>query len=85
MKKFQISIFFYKNIDDANVKIIDLNKPLLPVDIYDPIKCKKSAKFIESTYICIHDLEKDIFVSADIWNTGSFEKDLVGKDTLINI
>ena len=60
-----------------NVKVIDLNKPLVSPEIYDAIKCKKSAKFIESTMICVHDLDKDIFVSADIWNSGSFEKDLL--------
>ena len=61
-------------LEKANVKIFDLNLPLVPPELYDPIQCKKSGKFIESTTICVHDLTKDVFVSADIWNTGSFEK-----------
>ena len=64
-------------LEKANVKIIDLNLPLVPLELYDPIQCKKSGKFIESTIICVHDLTKDVFVSAEIWHNGSFEKQML--------
>ena len=74
------TVKIFKNvIDRANVKIFDLSKELEPVNIYNGIKCRKSAKFIVETTLCIHPLEKDIWVSSSIWNHGVWEGDIVCK------
>ncbi len=70
-------------IKEANVKIIDLSKELEPENIYRDIKCRKSAKFIIETTLCIHPVEKCIYLSVSIWNTGVFERHIVCK--LINM
>ncbi len=69
--------------DRANVKIFDLSKELEPVNIYSDIKCRKSAKFIVETTLCIHPVDKDIWVSSSIWNNGVWEGDIVCKSLLL--
>ena len=70
----------FKNIiENSYVKIIDLSRELEPENVYRDIKCRKSAKFIIETTLCIHPLEKDIWVSSSIWNYGVFEGHIVCK------
>jgi hypothetical protein len=59
--------------------LFDIRKPLLPRELYEPIKCKQAGKFVVAPIICVHDLDKDIWVSAFIWNNGSFEQTNIGK------
>jgi len=59
--------------------LFDIRKPLLPLELYEPIKCKQAGKFVVAPIICVHDLDKDIWVSAFIWNNGSFEQTNIGK------
>jgi hypothetical protein len=57
-----------------NVKIFDLKKPLEPITVYSPIKCRTSANFYSiNTTLCIHDLNRDVFVSEAIWKEGIWE------------
>ncbi len=60
-------------IKQSNINIFDLNKPLEPKEIYEPIKCRNSSKVYVETVLCVHDLQKDVFVSNDIWNKGVWE------------
>jgi len=53
------------------IHIFDLNQ--VDIENYEPIKCKKSAEIYVKTTLCIHDLNKDSFVSKDIWNNGVWE------------
>ena len=63
----------------ANVNLIDLNQPLEPKHCYEKIQCRESsARNIKST-ICIHDPDDDIYVSKSIWNTGLWEKHIIGQ------
>ncbi len=65
----------FKNIiENSYVKIIDLNKELEPENVYRDIECRKSAKFIIETTLCIHPLEKDSAVSDRIWKFGAWEE-----------
>ena len=62
------------------MKIFDLKKPLEPENVYKAILCRKSASIFEIvTTLCIHDLSKDLYVSKKIWNTGVWEKRIVGN------
>lgn len=45
----------------TNVAIFDLNQAELTN--YEDIKCRKSAEIYVSTTLCVHDLNKDSFVS----------------------
>ena len=62
-----------------HVKIFDLNQVLEPKSIYDGIKCRESALMLVKTILCVHDLNKDSFVSKDIWQLGVWEQNTVGK------
>ncbi len=61
------------------VAVFDLNDELKPIEVYDKIQCRKSAKIIVETTLCIHPVESDIYVSASIWNSGAWERSIVGK------
>ena len=65
--------------EKANVNKIQLSLPLLPANIYDPIQCRKSAVFFVSTTLCVHDINKDVYVSASIWKDGLWEQEILGK------
>lgn len=54
-----------------------LKDPIEPKDIYDNIKCRKSIIKNINTTLCIHDLEKDVFVSKSIWLNGVWEGDIL--------
>ena len=64
--------------DQARVTVFDLNAPLVPVDIYSNIQCRKSIKVHVSTTLCVHDLFRDVHVSGDIMNNGVWEKEILG-------
>ncbi len=53
----------FPNDVTPNVKVFDLTQSLEPVEVYDQIKCKESTLYETTTNICVHDLNKDIFVS----------------------
>lgn len=57
-----------------NINIFDLNKKLEPSYLYDEIKCKESTLYDVRTNLCVHDLNKDQFVSRSIWQTGLWER-----------
>ena len=59
--------------------MFDIKKALTPEELYESIKCKQAGKFVVAPIICVHPLEKDVWVSAYIWNNGSFEKENLGK------
>jgi hypothetical protein len=66
--------------EKPNVNIFDLNAPLEPDNIYASISCKKSASFYNiSTTICLHNLEKDVFVSGSISANGVWEKEIMSN------
>jgi FkbM family methyltransferase len=74
--------FYRKNADLIEISnfnrisIIDLKSPLNDQEI----KCRKSAKIADiETTICIHDVNKDVWVSGSIWNSGVWEGDIVQK------
>ena len=58
----------------VNINIFDLNQPLEPDKTYAPIQCRSSAKLYVETVLCVHDLEKDIWVSGSIWRDGVWER-----------
>ena len=60
-----------------NVQIFDLSKELEPALDYANISCKKSAKYVIETTLCIHDHNVD-FISKFIWNNGVFEGHILG-------
>ena len=62
-----------------HVKIFDLNQALEPKSIYDSINCRESALIFVKTTLCVHDLNKDSFVSKDIWKLGVWERNTIGK------
>ena len=63
-----------------NVKIFDLKQPLEPKTVYSPIKCRTSANFYSiNTTLCIHDLNRDVFVSEAIWKEGIWEGNTMSK------
>jgi hypothetical protein len=80
IKEVQISTI---KTEKAHVKIFDLSRELEPENIYRDIKCRKSAKFIIETTLCIHPVERDIWVSSSIWNYGVWEGDIVCKSKSI--
>ena len=59
--------------EHANVRLFDLRSPLEPSILYDSITCRKSAFYVVETTLCIHPLEKDIWVSSSIWKNGAWE------------
>ena len=65
--------------EKANVNQIKLSLPLLPANIYDPIQCRKSAVYFVSTTLCVHDINKDVYVSASIWKDGLWEPQILGE------
>ena len=66
--------------EKPNVNIFDLNAPLEPDNIYASISCKKSASFYNiSTTLCLHNLEKDVFVSGSISANGVWEKEIMSN------
>ncbi len=68
-----------KNLDQSDVIYFDLEKSLEPANLYDQIKCRKSAKFIAQITLCVHPLEKDIWVSQSIWNNGFWEGNILSN------
>ena len=66
---------------EPNVKIFDLNTPLVPDNIYSSINCTKSTSFYDiSTALCLHSLDKDIFVSGSISSNGIWERDIMSNE-----
>jgi len=76
IKEIQLNTIYTEN---ANVNIIDLSRELEPENVYRDIKCRKSAKFIIETTLCIHPLEKDMAVSGRIWKFGAWEEHILRK------
>ena len=68
-----------KNKGKPHIEIFDLSSPLEPVYVYEDIKCRSSAKVYVETTLCVHDLKKDVWVSASIWKNGIWERDIIGK------
>lgn len=54
-----------------------LTDSIEPKDTYDKIKCRKSELINIKTTLCIHDLDKDRFVSKSIWLNGVWERDIL--------
>jgi hypothetical protein len=75
-------IFFYLKkrwIDSPNVNLIDLSQELLPHDLYNHIKCRKTIQFLNiDVTLCVYDVEKDIYMSANIWKEGIWEGPIIG-------
>jgi hypothetical protein len=46
----------------GGVILVDLKSPLLPEDLYDSIRCRKSVLHIVRTTLCVHDVAKDVHV-----------------------
>ena len=63
--------------NNLNLNIIDLSKELEPALDYANISCKKSAKYVIETTLCIHDHNVD-FISKFIWTNGVFEGHILG-------
>jgi hypothetical protein len=61
----------------ANVKLFNLSKEMEPKESYDLIMCRKSAKFIVETTLCVHDVKKDFIVSGSIWKDGAWESQIL--------
>ena len=61
----------------SKINIIDLKKPIL---LNEQIKCRLSIKIndIETT-LCIHDLDKDVWLSQQIHYNGIWERNVVEK------
>jgi len=69
--------------EKPNVKIFDLNAPLIPENLYASIKCTKSASFYNvTTTLCLHNLENDVFVSGSISSTGIWERDIMSNEKI---
>lgn len=84
----ELKLIDYKQIQQDNVKkviinkprlrLFDLNKQPLPAQIYEPIECVESGKFIVTTKLCVHSKEKDAFISSSILGSGIWEGHLMG-------
>ncbi|CAF1047892.1 unnamed protein product, partial [Brachionus calyciflorus] len=60
-------------LSNNQINIFNLSSALEPKSSYEDIKCKKSAEIYVKTTLCVHDLNKDIFVSGAIWRDGAWE------------
>ena len=69
--------------DKPHIKIFDLKSQLEPKGVYEPIKCRKSAKLFVETTLCVHDIENDVWVSGAIWKNGLWKRQTIGKNYLI--
>jgi hypothetical protein len=65
--------------ESPNVKIFNFKKPQEPAVLYDKIECIKSAVMVVSTTICLHDLDKDVYVSKTLKKDGVWEFKIVSK------
>jgi len=63
------------------IQIFDLTQELIPEELYNSIQCRKSAEFIVTTYLCVHKLEKDQYVSGSIIKNGVWESQILGPFT----
>lgn len=61
------------------VKKINLTKPLHPKNLYSQIICRKSAKILVTTTLCIHEIPSDMHVSGSVWKNGIWEGHIVEK------
>jgi hypothetical protein len=77
-KSTTIKLIFNKK---HKIKIINLGQPLIPEELYDSIECRKSAVFIVSTLLCVHDKENDMHVSGQIINNGAWEAHILSPFT----
>ena len=59
------------------LNIFDLSQPIEQNSIYGNISCRKSAKYVVETTLCVNDYKID-FVSSIIWNNGAFEGHILG-------
>jgi FkbM family methyltransferase len=64
---------------EASVILFNLDQPLEPESVYKPISCRLSAKIFVQTTLCIHPVDKDIWVSQNIWTNGYWEPNILGK------
>jgi len=62
------------------VRTFKLDEQLLPEGVYSEIKCVNSKKIEVRTLLCLHDLDRDTWVSRDIVEKGIWEKKTIGKD-----
>jgi hypothetical protein len=69
----------------VSVKVFDLRSDLIPREAYDRIKCRKSAEIYVATTLCVHDLAKDVYVSASIWENGVWEESILSLVLLYSI
>lgn len=68
-----------ENIRNDHIRIIDLSLPLEPQAVYENISCRLSAPVFIETILCVHDLQKDRWVSESIWKDGVWERPIISK------
>ena len=61
---------------NSSLKLFDLSKPTIDL-VYRNISCRKSAKYMVETSICLNDIKID-YVSKIIWADGVYEKENIG-------
>lgn len=65
--------------NQGDIILFDLDQPLEPESEYKPISCRLSAKILVQTTLCIHPVDKDIWVSQNIWTNGYWEPGILGN------
>jgi hypothetical protein len=71
--------------NEGNIILFDLDQPLEPENEYKPISCRLSANILVKTTLCIHPVDKDIWVSQNIWTNGYWEPDILGKYLILKL
>ena len=59
--------------ENVNVNIFNMSGQLEPSHVYERIECRRSARFVVTTQLCLYNTSSDMFVSASIWQTGAWE------------
>lgn len=65
--------------EKPNVIVFNIKSRPSPAMVYQPIKCTVSHFRNFNTTICVHDLNKDKFVSLEIWNKGVWEPNILSN------
>ena len=83
LKKKEVKFLDYKQIQINKkpefVKLFEISKEPLPSNVYEPINCVDSSKFIVTTKLCVHSKEKDVYISGSILGGGIWEGHLMGE------
>ena len=83
LKLLDIKPIPYKQIEIIKkqefVKLFEISKEPLPSNVYEPINCVDSSKFIVTTKLCVHSKEKDVYISGSILGGGIWEGHLMGE------